>query len=297
MKKRSISMTLVIVFFFVAASWASLPVNVTITGCVKEGILISEKTDFGTHVSKGIYKIKPLHHEGKQIDLSPYEGKRINIVGDLLPGDRFYANKESMKVVGECVAKSEYDKSKQLTIEEQEKLARELYAKIAKTDEWELETFIKLHRQVIDQCPDAKLAQESLWRLSNLYLITVDPPDHQKIIELMEQIITKYPDSPLIPDAKNRLLIAYEQTGNFKKAVAIYEDMLARDPSLSERDEYADVLLGYAKALAESGDKEKARKNYQEVIDLDKNVEDWLKDIARDRLLTLDKKEAGGEKR
>jgi len=184
---------------------------------------------------------------------------------------------------------------KKLALEEQEKLAKELYGIMAKTDEWDTETFIKLHRQVIEQCPDTKQAQESLWRLSNLYLLTKDPPDYPKIIELMEELISKYPGSLFCPDAKNRLLIAYEQTGNYKKAVALYEDMFARDPGLVGRDEYAAVLLGYAKALAKSGDKEKARKTYQKVIDL-KNAEDWLKDIARNALSGTEKSESGEKK-
>jgi tetratricopeptide (TPR) repeat protein len=186
-------------------------------------------------------------------------------------------------------------KDTRLSLEEQEKLAKELYGIMAKTDEWDIETFIKLHRRVIEQCPDTRSAQESLWRLSNLYLLTKDPPDFPKIIELMEHLISKYPGSLFCPDAKNRLMIAYEQTGNYRKAVALYEDMFERDPGLIGRDEYAAVLLGYAKALSESGNKEKARAIYQKVIDL-KNAEDWLKDIAKEALSGREKLESGEKK-
>jgi tetratricopeptide (TPR) repeat protein len=186
-------------------------------------------------------------------------------------------------------------KDTRLPLEEQEKLAKELYGIMAKTDEWDTEAFIKLHRQVIEQCPDTRWAQESLWRLSNLYLSAKDPPDYLEIIDLMEQLSTKYPGSLFCPDAKHRLLIAYEQTGNYRKAVALYEDMFARDPGIVGRDEYAAVLIGYAKALSESGNKEKARTIYQKVIDL-KDAEDWLKYIARDALSGTDKSESGEKK-
>jgi tetratricopeptide (TPR) repeat protein len=186
-------------------------------------------------------------------------------------------------------------KETRLSLEEQDKLAKELYGKIAGTDERDTETFIKLHRQVIEQCPDTRWAQESLWRLSNIYLLTKDSPDYPKIIELMEQLISKYPGSLFCPDAKNRLMIAYEQTGNYRKAVALYEDMFERDPGLVGRGEYAAVLLGYAKALSESGNKEKARAIYQKVIDL-KDAEDWAKDIARDALSGTGKSESEGKK-
>jgi tetratricopeptide (TPR) repeat protein len=186
-------------------------------------------------------------------------------------------------------------KDTKLSLEEQENLAKELYGKMAGTDEWDTETFIKLHRHVIEQCPDTRWAQESLWRLSNLYLLAKDPPDYLKIIKLMEELISKYPGSLFCPDAKNRLMIAYEQTGNYRKAVILYEDMFERDPGLVGRDEYAAVLLGYAKALSESGNKEKARAIYQKIIDL-KDTEDWLKDIARDALSGTEKSESGEKK-
>ncbi|MBM4146716.1 MAG: tetratricopeptide repeat protein [Nitrospira sp.] len=182
-----------------------------------------------------------------------------------------------------------------LSLEEQEKLAKELYGTMAKADKWETDTFIKLHNQVIDQCPDTKRAQESLWRLSNLYLLANDPPEYQKVIELMEKLISKYPDSTLVPDAKTRLRMSYEQTGNYKKAIALYEDLFAKNPDIAESDQYAALLLGYAKALAETGDTEKARAIYQKVIDL-KDAEDWLKDIARDALSGTEKSGSGEKK-
>ena len=60
---------------------ASAPVKVTITGCVTGGVLMSEKTDFGTHVSDGKYRIRTLAPGGAPLDLAAHEGKRIAVTG------------------------------------------------------------------------------------------------------------------------------------------------------------------------------------------------------------------------
>lgn len=72
-------------------SWASRPVPRTITGCVIEGIL---------HSSDG-YEIRT-----RDLSLEPYEGKRIQVRGSLLPGDILYVEPGSVKVLGKCGGKS-----------------------------------------------------------------------------------------------------------------------------------------------------------------------------------------------
>jgi tetratricopeptide (TPR) repeat protein len=171
-----------------------------------------------------------------------------------------------------------------LSLQEQERLAEELYAKMAKTDQWDLDTFIKLHRQVIQQCPDTKRAQESIWRLSNLYLIAVDPPDNQKTIELMELLIKSYPNSPLIPNARKRLLVSYKETGNFSKVVELYDEAFSHSPEALGDPDMTASILEYADALARTGNTEKARMLYQKVISFGDKIEDWLLDIAKDKI-------------
>ncbi|MCU0583938.1 MAG: hypothetical protein MUE57_08880 [Syntrophales bacterium] len=90
--------------FFAGNLGASAPVNVTITGCVTGGVLVTEKTDFGTHASEGRYRIKALGPRDAPLDLSAHEGKRIALAGHLLPGDRFYAEEASLRVLGPCAA-------------------------------------------------------------------------------------------------------------------------------------------------------------------------------------------------
>lgn len=86
-------------------AWASRPVTVNIIGCVKHGALIPEQTDFGTHVSPGGHRIRVTAPDGDAVNLAPYEGRRIRVTGNLLPGDRFITNPEMIRVVGGCGAR------------------------------------------------------------------------------------------------------------------------------------------------------------------------------------------------
>ena len=60
--------------------WASLPVSFTVTGCVRDGVFVSEKYTFkyGSQVDGAGWRSKSL---------SAYEGKTIRIDGMLMPGD------------------------------------------------------------------------------------------------------------------------------------------------------------------------------------------------------------------
>ncbi len=83
---------------------ASGPVHAVITGCVQGGAFISESTDFGTHVAPGGYLINLLSASGSPVDLTDLEGRRIMVTGDLLPGDSFFVEEESLVDRGPCVA-------------------------------------------------------------------------------------------------------------------------------------------------------------------------------------------------
>jgi hypothetical protein len=44
-----------------------------------------------------VYRIKV-----QNLDLTPYEGSKIRIKGNLLPGDNFYPDPKTLKVLGAC---------------------------------------------------------------------------------------------------------------------------------------------------------------------------------------------------
>lgn len=83
---------------------ASEPVHAVITGCVQGGVFMSESTDFGTHVSSGGYRISLLSAPGSPVDLTALEGRRIMVTGELLPGDSFFVEEESLVDRGPCIA-------------------------------------------------------------------------------------------------------------------------------------------------------------------------------------------------
>jgi hypothetical protein len=99
MKTITITISLLLL---ASVALASRPVHVNITGCVQHGVLISEQTDFGNHVSTWAYRIRVTDRKGDAVDLSPYEEKRISVTGNLLPGDRFILNPGPIRVLGNC---------------------------------------------------------------------------------------------------------------------------------------------------------------------------------------------------
>lgn len=109
-------------FLSAGSLWASAPVKVTITGCVAGGVLVTEKTDFGTHASEGKYRIRPLAPKGEPLDLAAHEGKRIAVTGHLLPADRFYADAASVRVLGPCAAPAKKDLPRQITDDEADEI-------------------------------------------------------------------------------------------------------------------------------------------------------------------------------
>lgn len=99
---------------FVSAAFASRPVAVEIIGCVKDGTIISESTDFGTHKIADGYIIRLVQMDtpsdgtpqSTPVDLSPYEGKKLRVRGYLLPGDRLGLSQNGYEVIGQCAANS-----------------------------------------------------------------------------------------------------------------------------------------------------------------------------------------------
>jgi hypothetical protein len=100
-----LTIVILVVFLFpVSGLQASEPVEVVITGCVQNGIFMSESTDFGTHVSPGGHRIFLLFAPDSPVDLTELEGRRISVTGELLPGDSFFIEEETLIDRGPCEA-------------------------------------------------------------------------------------------------------------------------------------------------------------------------------------------------
>jgi tetratricopeptide (TPR) repeat protein len=168
--------------------------------------------------------------------------------------------------------------------EEQTKLAIELYKEMMTLEKWEIDAFKDLHRRVIEKCPDTGQAEESCWRLSNLYLLGEDPPDYHSIIEVLEHMLKQYPDSPLLPDAKNRLLMSYQQTEQLEKVVEIYQELFTLDPDPIDDKVFMVRALEFADALAAIGQSGDAQAWYMKIIEKDDGRDMLEARVARERL-------------
>ena len=181
-----------------------------------------------------------------------------------------------------------------LSLEEQEVRATELFNQIIETDNYEFDTIERLYLQVIEECPDTEKAEESYFRLSNLYRMGFDPPEYTKLRQLLEEFLVRYPDSEGRAEMQDRLLKAYENSGQWDKVVAIYDEII---PALSEEYQYYLVThLDYARALEGTGDSEKALNVYQKVAGLASgenagkyDMSDFWLRAANDRINTIQK--------
>jgi hypothetical protein len=88
------------------AAGASRPVPRTIEGCVIHGTLYSVRKDLApARPGQGRVVAYPLRVAN--LDLTPYEGRRVRLSGHLLPGDRFTPDPKSLRVLGPCDRQSQ----------------------------------------------------------------------------------------------------------------------------------------------------------------------------------------------
>jgi tetratricopeptide (TPR) repeat protein len=177
-----------------------------------------------------------------------------------------------------------YQVSNALDKDAQLKLAIKLYQEMMELEKWELDRFIELHKQVIERCSQTAQAEESCWRLSNLYMLGQDPPDFDNVIAVLEHLLKQYPETELLPDAKNRLMVAYEKSGRMEDLVGLYEELFRRDPAPEDEHTFMVRALGYADALTAVGRGADAAAWYQKVIEIDNNRNSIEARAAQSRL-------------
>lgn len=182
------------------------------------------------------------------------------------------------------VSTGAYRVDSSLSKDEQKALAVKLYQEMMDLEKWELDSFKELHRKVIEKCPLTDQAEESCWRLSNLYLLGEDPPDFQNVIEVLEHLLKQYPNTPLMPDAKNRLLVSYQQSGQMDKVVTLYEELFTLDPDPIDEKVFMVRALEFADALSAVGRTSDAQLWYQKIIERDDGKDSLEARVARERL-------------
>jgi hypothetical protein len=79
---------------------ASRPVFRTVVGCVVHGTLYSIRKQPPQYTGPHQIIAYPLRIQN--LNLAPYEGKKISLGGYLSPGDRFQPDPKTLKVLGPC---------------------------------------------------------------------------------------------------------------------------------------------------------------------------------------------------
>jgi len=165
-------------------------------------------------------------------------------------------------------------------------LAKALFDQIREADTYDLATIERLYHEVMEKCPETDQAQESYWRLSNLYLQAYDDPKYPEARALLERFLTRYPDSDGVPVVKRRLAYVYEEMKDWPKTVEIYSDLFAAPEVPAEVvQEYG---FSYAQALKSSGRGDEARTWYRRFLDAMQGQDDFRMRIAEEDLKGLD---------
>ena len=150
-----------------------------------------------------------------------------------------------------------------LSLQAQQQLAAELFEQIIQSDRFDYEKIEALYLRVINECPDSDRTEEAYFRLSNLYRMGFDPPEHGKLRFLLESFLERFPDSEGQSEMSERLLRAYENTGQWAQVVSIYDQSV---PNLPNDHPYLLVSnLDYARALEGAGERERALEVYRKV--------------------------------
>lgn len=153
-----------------------------------------------------------------------------------------------------------------LPLAEQQRRAAELFERLRQVDRFAYEEIERLYLRVINECPDTDEAEEAYFRLSNLYRMGFDPPQYDRLRQLLESFLDRYPDSPGRAEMEERLLRAYENSGQWTQAIAIYERFVPELPA-----DYPYLLvtyLDYANALEGAGQRMRALEVYREVANI-----------------------------
>ena len=168
-------------------------------------------------------------------------------------------------------------------------LAKSLFDQIRQADTYDLATIERLYLEVMEKCPETEQAQESYWRMSNLYLQAYDAPKYPEARALLERFLARYPDSEGVPLVKRRLVFVYEEMKDWPKAVELYGELFAGPEVPPEvLEEYG---FSYAQALKNVGRAADAKVWYKRFLDAMKGQDDFRCRVAEADLKEL---EGGG---
>lgn len=118
------------------------------------------------------------------------------------------------------------------------------------------------YAKIIDEYPDASLAQESYWRLISLNLKDYEPPRVEKAESLYRQFTQRYPDSPIKYAVDDTLLRFYYATDTWERIIRISTPYVKEYIDTGNL-KYPYFLFLYSEAKFNIGDLKEAEKGYR----------------------------------
>lgn len=188
-------------------------------------------------------------------------------------------------------------KKESLSVSQQQNMARTLFARIDALDDDELDEMEKLYHQVMQKAPDTGYAQESYWRLSNMYMRAYSPSRNLDAIDILETYVQRYPGStflddqfamfatPGMPTAKKRLLYLYETEELWSEAADLYGQLIV-DLDASGQD-LLEHYISYGRVLENLDRNEEAVAVYKAYLQNTEKDSRTLQNAARTRLSAL----------
>lgn len=181
--------------------------------------------------------------------------------------------------------------------------AATLFAEISALDNWDLEAMEALYKRVMTEFPDTDQAQESYWRLTNMYILAFEPQRWADAAALLEAYKARYPGSNYLDErfaafASNdislvdeKLLRIYDELDRPAAADAIYVTFLTDPAELDEeRKEYAP---GRATVLEKLGRNAEAIAWLRAWLALDHDPDDFMARVVQGDLARLEAMVAG----
>ncbi|MEW6218268.1 MAG: tetratricopeptide repeat protein [Thermodesulfobacteriota bacterium] len=140
-----------------------------------------------------------------------------------------------------------------------------------------------LYQEIIDQCPDVPLAQESYWRLIEMDLRDYQPPRVAAALARRAQLRSRYPASPVLPAAEISMARALYLNGSWAELLQLSATATASPDRI---DSKSPLWLFYrAESQSQLGDLTAARQGFQTLID--RYPDGQLAGRARQRLAEL----------
>jgi len=157
-----------------------------------------------------------------------------------------------------------------LSQEEQAKKALEIFNRILDVSQSEdrskaVNTMVEMYMQIISDYPDAPLAQESYWRIIELYLRDFDPPRVKDSVDLYKVFISKYENSPIHNAIESTIEQYFYKNQMWKDLLSFVSPRVEHFVNTGEIKSPTFMFL-HAEAKMNLGDKEEARKAYRIVV-------------------------------